>query len=53
LTAAAGTPGVGWGVANDLLSAERQELGKCMDIAGSGRRAACVVDHSSCDGTAK
>jgi hypothetical protein len=50
---AAGTPGVGWAVANDLLSAERQALGKCMDTAGPGRRAACVVDHSSCDGTAK
>jgi hypothetical protein len=50
---AAGTPGVGWAVTNDLLSAERQALGKCMDTAGPGRRAACVVDHSSCDGNAK
>jgi hypothetical protein len=50
---AAGTPGVGWAVANDLLSAERQALGKCMDTAGPSRRAACVVDHSSCDGNAK
>jgi hypothetical protein len=50
---AAGTPGVGWGVANDIMSAERQALGKCMDTAGPGRRAACVVDHSSCDGNAK
>jgi len=31
---AAGTPGVGWAVANDLLTAERQALGKCMDTAG-------------------
>jgi hypothetical protein len=50
---AAGTPGVGWAVSNDLLSAERQALGKCMDTAGPSRRAACVVDHSSCDGNAK
>ena len=50
---AAGTPGVGWAVANDLLTAERQALGKCMDTAGPGRRAACVVDHSSCDGNAQ
>jgi hypothetical protein len=50
---AAGTPGVGWAVANDLLTAERQALGKCMDTAGPARRAACVVDHSSCDGNAK
>src|SRR5262249_26996678 len=41
---AAGTPGVGWAVANDLMAAERQALGKCMDTAGPGRRAACVVD---------
>jgi hypothetical protein len=40
-------------VANDLLTAERQALGKCMDTAGPARRAACVVDHSSCDGNAK
>jgi Domain of unknown function (DUF4189) len=50
---AAGTPGVGWAVTGDLLSAERQALGKCMDTAGPGRRAACVVDHSGCDGNAK
>jgi hypothetical protein len=50
---AAGTPGVGWAVANDLMSAERQALGKCEDTAGPDRRASCVVDHSSCDGNAK
>ena len=50
---AAGTPGVGWAVANDLMSAERQALGKCEDTAGPSRRAACVVDHSACDGNAK
>lgn len=49
----AGTPGVGWGVADDLMSAERQALGKCEDSAGANRRAACVVDHSGCDGNAK
>lgn len=50
---AAGTPGVGWAVANDQLSAEREALNKCMDTAGPSRRAACVVDHSGCDGSAK
>jgi hypothetical protein len=50
---AAGTPGVGWAVANDLMSAERQALGKCENTAGPGRAAACVVDHSACDGNAK
>jgi hypothetical protein len=50
---AAGTPGVGWAIADDLLSAERQALNQCMATAGPTRRAACVVDHSSCDGNAK
>ena len=50
---AAGTPGVGWSVAPDLRTAEAQALSKCEDTAGPGRRAACVVDHSSCDGSAK
>jgi hypothetical protein len=50
---AAGTPGVGWAVANDLRSAERQALGQCQETAGPGRRAACVIDHSACDGNAR
>ena len=50
---AAGTPGVGWAVANDLKSAERQALGQCQETAGPGRRAACVIDHSACDGNAR
>jgi Domain of unknown function (DUF4189) len=49
----AGTPGVGWGVANTLQAAQAQALSKCQSTAGPGRRAACVVDHSACDGTAK
>jgi uncharacterized protein DUF4189 len=49
----AGTPGVGWSIANDLHTAEAQALGRCEDTAGPGRRAACVVDHSKCDGSAK
>jgi hypothetical protein len=49
----AGTPGVGWALANDLQTAERQALAKCQETAGPGRRAACVVDHSACDGNAK
>jgi Domain of unknown function (DUF4189) len=50
---AAGTPGVGWAVAGDLRTAERNALKKCEATAGPGRAAACVVDHSSCDGSAK
>jgi hypothetical protein len=49
----AGTPGVGWGVGDDLHAAEAQALAGCEETAGPGRRAACVVDHSACDGSAK
>jgi hypothetical protein len=49
----AGTPGVGWSIANDLHTAEAQALTKCEATAGPGRRAACKVDNSGCDGTAK
>jgi len=49
----AGTPGVGWSIAGDLHTAEAQALSKCEATAGPGRRAACVVDHSKCDGSAK
>jgi lipoprotein NlpI len=46
----AGTPGVGWAVADDLRGAEREALSKCEATAGRGRRAACVVTQSNCDG---
>lgn len=49
----AGTPGVGWSIANHLRTAEAQALTKCEATAGPGRRAACRVDHSACDGIAK
>jgi len=49
----AGTPGVGWSVGPDLHTAESQALSKCETTAGPGRRAACAIDHSSCDGSAK
>lgn len=48
-----GTPGVGWAIAADLRSAESQALAKCEATAGPGRRAACKVDHSACDGSAQ
>jgi len=47
---AAGTPGVGWAIAADLRSAEALALKRCEATAGPARRAACVVDHSGCDG---
>jgi hypothetical protein len=49
----AGTPGIGWAIAGDLHTAEAQALSNCEATAGPGRRAACIVDHSQCDGTAK
>ena len=49
----AGTPGVGWSITSDKLSAERQALNKCMDTAGESRRAHCVISHSDCDGNAQ
>jgi lipoprotein NlpI len=47
-----GTPGVGWGIGDDLRAAERQALSRCEATAGPGRRAACVVSNSHCDGQA-
>jgi Domain of unknown function (DUF4189) len=48
-----GTPGVGWSIMNDLRAAEADALAKCEATAGPGRRAACKVHNSGCDGTAK
>jgi len=50
---APGTPGVGWALADDKRSAEHNALKKCEATAGPGRAAACVVDHSGCDGSAQ
>ena len=50
---APGTPGVGWAIANDVRTAESIALKRCEATAGPGRAAACVVDHSGCDGNAK
>jgi hypothetical protein len=49
----AGTPGVGWAIADSLRQAESEALAKCEATAGPGRRAACKVDNSQCDGTAQ
>ena len=50
---APGTPGVGWAIAGDLRTAEREAPKKCEETAGPGRAAACVVDHSGCDGSSR
>jgi hypothetical protein len=46
----AGTPGVGWSIADNLRAAAAQALAKCEATAGPGRRAACRVDHSLATG---
>jgi len=46
----AGTPGVGWGIGDDLAAAERQAVARCVATAGPSRRAACKVSNSACDG---
>jgi hypothetical protein len=48
-----GTPGVGWAIAGNMRGAERVALEKCEATAGPGRRAACKVHSSGCDGAAK
>ena len=48
-----GAPGIGWGIADDLHSAEARALSKCEAIAGPGRHDTCVVGNFACDGTAK
>jgi hypothetical protein len=48
-----GTPGVGWAIAPDKRSAERDALVKCEATAGAGRAAACEISHSDCDGSAQ
>jgi Domain of unknown function (DUF4189) len=45
----AGTPGVGWSVAENKLTAESEALARCAATAGEGRREACKVSNSNCD----
>ncbi len=45
-----GTPGVGWSVARDRNVAEAQAMAQCRQTDGAELQAACVVDHSGCDG---
>jgi hypothetical protein len=48
-----GATGVGWAIGADTRTAERQALAGCEAMAGPGRRAACEVRRSVCDGSAK
>jgi hypothetical protein len=53
-----GTPGVGWAIADDQATADREALGKCRDTAGDSRREFCTLDVQAgarsrgCDGNA-
>jgi len=46
----AGTPGVGWSVAESKSTAESEALARCAATAGDGRHDACKVSDSNCDG---
>lgn len=45
--------GVGWAIADDVQTAQRQAIAKCGATAKPGRADSCVVVRSNCDGTAK
>lgn len=46
----AGTPGVGWAIADDKTAAESQAVANCKVSAGSDRAQFCTVAESNCDG---
>ena len=46
----AGTPGVGWSVANSLQSAQDQAIANCKATAGADRVQYCAQTDSACDG---
>ena len=44
-----GTPGVGWSIAVNSETAQREALAKCEATAGSDRKGKCAVDNTFCD----
>ena len=46
----AGTPGVGWAVADSMQAAETDALAACISTAGAARRQHCKVTVLRCDG---
>jgi len=46
----AGTPGVGWAIADDQDTAKSQALANCKVTAGGARASFCSVSESNCDG---
>lgn len=49
----AGTPGVGWSIADNRASAEKAALANCKATAGTARMEFCEISTSKCDGTAE
>jgi hypothetical protein len=45
--------GVGWSIADDMQTAQRQAIAKCGATAKPGRADTCVVARSNCDGSAQ
>jgi hypothetical protein len=45
--------GVGWSIADDMQTAQRQAIAKCGATAKPGRADSCVVARSNCDGSAQ
>ena len=46
----AGTPGVGWAIADDKPTAQSQALANCKVTAGVEREQYCAIAESNCDG---
>jgi hypothetical protein len=44
-----GTPGAGWGVGPDQLSANLKAIAMCEQTAGPGRKGFCQVESGACD----
>jgi|SRR5580698_9458023 hypothetical protein len=47
------TVGVGWSIAGDLQTAQRQAIAKCETTVAPGRSGTCVVSRWRCDGSAQ
>jgi hypothetical protein len=48
-----GTPGAGWGVGADQLTANLKAIAMCEETAGPARKGYCQVESGGCDTTAK
>jgi hypothetical protein len=44
--------GIGWAIAGDQAAARSQAIARCASMVGK-RSAACVIQNSACDGSAK